>query len=228
MMKRIGISSAILLVIFVVSSAMAFDLLPGKNKADKANVDVNSLSTRSASLLSRVQAATASFGEGIVLVMQAVGKKEDAEKLQQSINNMKENKGDINATKDCTGKVNNAVAEMKDIDLASQMNKEQAQAHLGDSILKIGIGGILDGYAVKDASVLLQESQAALKQVSWTTVGKVKSVINVAQFVVQEIPPQANNLNQYSGKLVAYAKTVGIKVNPETIKKQAEAKMAEN
>jgi hypothetical protein len=139
---------------------------------------------------------------------------------------MNENKGDINATKACTGNINNAVAQIKDIDYNTQMNKEQAQAHLGDSILKIGVGLIFDGSAVTDASGLLKESQAALKQVSFTAVGKVKDVINVAQFVSQEIPPQVNSLQQYSGKLVAYGNTVGVKVDPEAIKKMAGA--AEN
>jgi len=217
---------AILLIIFVVSTAAAQGLFGGK-KDDKAKVDVEGLSKRSASLVVRVQTATASFADGIIIVLKAVGKKEKAEKLQKSLDNMKEKKGDVNATKACNGDLNNALAEMKDIDLASQMNKEEAQAHLGDSILKIGVGVILDGSAVKDASILLQESQAALKQVSWGAAGKVKEVINVAQFVTQEIPPQANSLQQYSDKLIKYAKTNSITVpSPENIKKTAT--MAEN
>jgi hypothetical protein len=226
MMKRIGIVSlAILLVIFMASAATAFGPFGGK-KDDGKKVDVDGLSKRSASLLNNVQSATISFAEGIVLVQIAVGQKAEAEKLQQSIANAKEKKGDKNATKALVGEVNNATASLNKVDLASQVNKEKAQESLGISILKIGIGVILDGFAAKTASDLLQESQAALKQASWGAVGKVKEVIDVAQFVVQEIPPQANNLRQYSGKLIDYGKTVGITIDPETIKKQAAAKMA--
>lgn len=218
---------AILLIIFVVSTVAAQGLFGGK-KDDKAKVDVEGLSKRSASLLNNVQSATISFAEGIVLVQIAVGQKAEAEKLQQSIANAKEKKGDKNATKALVGEVNNATASLNKVELASQMSKEKAQESLGSSILKIGIGVILDGFAAKNASDLLQESQAALKQVSWGAAGKVKEVIDVAQFVVQEIPPQANNLQQYSGKLIDYGKTNGISMpSQESIKKQADAKLAE-
>ena len=218
---------AILLIIFVVSTVAAQGLFGGK-KDDKAKVDVDGLSKRSASLLNNVQSATISFAEGIVLVQIAVGQKAEAEKLQQSITNAKAKKGDKNATKALVGEVNNATASLNKVELASQMSKEKAQESLGSSILKIGIGVILDGFAAKNASDLLQESQAALKQVSWGAAGKVKEVIDVAQFVVQEIPPQANNLQQYSGKLIDYGKTNGISMpSQESIKKQADAKLAE-
>ena len=228
MMKGIRIVGlAILLIIFVVSTVAAQGLFGGK-KDDKAKVDVEGLSKRSASLLNNVQSATISFAEGIVLVQIAVGQKAEAEKLQQSIANAKAKKGDKNATKALVGEVNNATASLNKVELASQMSKEKAQESLGSSILKIGIGVILDGFAAKNASDLLQESQAALKQVSWGAAGKVKEVIDVAQFVVQEIPPQANNLQQYSGKLIDYGKTNGISMpSQESIKKQADAKLAE-
>ncbi|MEI7637454.1 MAG: hypothetical protein WCJ37_09125 [Syntrophus sp. (in: bacteria)] len=228
MMKGIRIVGlAILLIIFVVSTVAAQGLFGGK-KDDKAKVDVDGLSKRSASLLNNVQSATISFAEGIVLVQIAVGQKAEAEKLQQSIANAKAKKGDKNATKALVGEVNNATASLNKVELASQMSKEKAQESLGSSILKIGIGVILDGFAAKNASDLLQESQAALKQVSWGAAGKVKEVIDVAQFVVQEIPPQANNLQQYSGKLIDYGKTNGISMpSQESIKKQADAKLAE-
>ncbi len=218
---------AILLIIFVVSTVAAQGFFGGK-KDDKAKVDVDGLSKRSASLLNNVQSATISFAEGIVLVQIAVGQKAEAEKLQQSIVNAKAKKGDKNATKALVGEVNNATASLNKVELASQMSKEKAQESLGSSILKIGIGVILDGFAAKNASDLLQESQAALKQVSWGAAGKVKEVIDVAQFVVQEIPPQANNLQQYSGKLIDYGKTNGISMpSQESMKKQADAKLAE-
>lgn len=223
-MKRIGIGSlTILLVIFMVSSAMAFDL-PGMKKDNKAKVDVDGLSKRSDSLMNKVRLATISFAEGIVLVQIAVGQKEEAEKLQQAINTAKEKKEDQNATKALVGEVNNATASLSKINLNSQLSKEKAQESLGTSILKIGIGVIIDGFAVKDASALLQESQAAVKQVSFTAVGKVKDVINVTQFVAQEIPTQASSLQQYSGKLIDYAKANGI---PTPSKEDIQKKVTE-
>ncbi|HOT98993.1 MAG TPA: hypothetical protein PKZ83_17870 [bacterium] len=228
MMRRTGIVGlAILLIISMISSVSAFGPFGGKND-DGKKPDVDGLTKRSATLLNNVQSATISFAEGIVLVQMACGQKSEAEKLQQSIANAKEKKGDKNATKALVGDVNNAAASLNKVELAAQMNKEKAKDSLGNSILKIGVGVILDGIAAKNATTLLQEAQAALKQVSWGAAGKVKEIIDVAQFVTQEIPPQANNLQQYSGKLVDYATTNGIPTpSTEAIKKQADAQLSE-
>jgi hypothetical protein len=227
-MRRTGIIGlAILLIIFMVSSASAFGPFGGKKDEGK-KPDVDGLSKRSATLLNNVQSATISFAEDLVLVQIAVGQKAEAEKLQQSIANAKEKKGDKNATKALVGEVNNATASLNKVELQSQMSKEKAKDSLGNSILKIGVGVILDGIAAKNAADLLQEAQAALKQVSWSALGKVKDIIDVAQFVTQEIPPQADNLQKYSGKLVDYAATNGIPTpSTESIKKQADAQLAE-
>ncbi len=227
-MKRSGIVGlAVLLVIFMFSSAWAFGPFGGK-KDDGKKPDVDGLSKRSAALLKNVQSATISFAEGLVLVQIAVGQKAEAEKLQQSIRNAKEKKGDKNAIKALVGDVNNATASLNNVDLASQMSKEMVKDTLGNSIMKIGVGVILDGIAAKNATDLLQEAQAALKQVSLGATGTVKEIIDVAQFVAQEIPPQANNLQQYSKKLVDYATTNGIPTpSAESIKKQADAQLAE-
>ncbi|HRT82857.1 MAG TPA: hypothetical protein P5127_06820, partial [Oscillospiraceae bacterium] len=161
---------------------------------------------------------------GLVLVQQAVGKKAEAEKLQQSIANAKEKKGDKNAIKALVGEVNNATASLNKVELASQLSKEDAQKYLGNSVLKLGVGVVLDGIAAKNATDLLKDAQAALKQVSWAAAGRVKEVIDVAQFVTQEIPPQANNIQGYMNKLVDYAKTNGIPTpSQESFKKQADA-----
>ena len=56
--------------------------------------------------------------------------------------------------------------------------------------MKIGIGVIYDGIAVKDATVLLKDAQAAVKQVSFSVVGQIKDIISISQFVVTENPTQ--------------------------------------
>jgi len=224
-MRRTGIIGlSILLIVLMVSSASALGPFGGAKKDDDKKPDVDALTKRSATALNNVRAATISFAEGLVLVQQAVGKKAEAEKLQQSIANAKEKKGDKNAIKALVGEVNNATASLNKVELASQLSKEDAQKYLGNSVLKLGVGVVLDGIAAKNATDLLKDAQAALKQVSWAAAGRVKEVIDVAQFVTQEIPPQANNIQGYMNKLVDYAKTNGIPTpSQESFKKQADA-----
>lgn len=210
MIRKTGIVMvASLIIIFTVSTVAALDLFGGKKDAG-AKVDVNALSSRSASVVSNVQKATISFAEALIYVEVAVGHKAEAEKLQQLINNAKEKKDDINAIKALNAEVNNAADDLDKVDYQSSMNKEEAQKNLGNSILKIGVGLIFDGIAAKDAPGLLSDAQAALKQVSFTVVGKVKEMITVGQFVTSEIPPQMTHLKKVSGKLVDYAKANGI------------------
>ena len=209
-MKRIGIGSlVILLVIFMVSAVTAQSLF-GMKKDAGAKVDVNALSSRSAVVMSNVRMATISFAEALFNVEIAVGHKEQAEKLQQAINNAKEKKDDINAVKALSVEVNNAANDLDKVNLQSSMNKEEAQKNLGTSILKIGVGLIFDGIAAKEAPGVLNDAQSALKQVSFTVLGKVKDMITVGQFVTTEIPSQMTHLQKVSGKLVDYAKTNGI------------------
>lgn len=223
MIRKSGVVMiASLLIVLTVSSVTAFDLLGGKKDAG-AKVDVDALSGRSASVMSNVSKGTLSFAEALLHVETAVGHKAEAEKLQQAINNAKEKKDDTNAIKALSAEVNNASDDLDKTNLQSSMNKEEAKKSLGNSILKIGVGLIFDGIAAKDAPGLLSDAQAALKQVSFTVVGKVKDMITVAQFVTSEIPSQMNHLRKVSGKLTDYAKTNGIPTpSKEDIQKSME------
>ena len=194
----------------MVSAVCAFDI-PGMAKTEsKAAVDVDGLSKRSVTLFRNLNSATLAFAEGVVKIQAAVGHKEQAAKLQQAIDNARAKKDDQNATKALVKEVNNSTADLEKVDLQSSLDKSKASELIGASLLNVGAGILLDTIAVNDATNLLKESQAALKQVSWGAAGKVKDVINVSQFVVQEVPPQAKNLGSYSSKLTSYAKANGI------------------
>lgn len=198
-----------LFVMLTISNVGAFDL-PGVKKDTGVKVDANALSQRSAAVMSNVRVATISFAEALLNIETAVGHKEQAEKLQQVLNNAKAKSNDENATKALIDVNNNALSDLDNVDLNKSMNKEMANKTLGDSVLKIGVGVIYDAIAVKDASVLLNEAQSAVKSVSFSAVGKVKDVISVSTFVGKEIPPQASQFQKISGKLVDYANTNGI------------------
>lgn len=193
----------------------------GGKKDEGAKVDVEGLSIRSAKLLNNVRSATIAFAEALVPIQEAVGKKEDAEKLRQAIKNAKDDKSQ-DSVKTLVGSTNDATNALNTMDLNSSLNKEKAKEFLTQSILNMGAGIILDGIAAKNASDLLKEAQDALKKASITQAGKVKEVINIAQFVVKEIPPQANSVKTFSDKLIKYATTNGIPTpSQEDLQKKA-------
>jgi len=227
MFRKVSFAMVVcLLLILPVSNVAAFDL-PGAKKDTGVKVDGDALSKRSASVVSKVRLATISFAEALINVEEAVGNKEEAEKLRGLLENVKTNKNDENGLKALVAEENKATTEMANIDFKSSMNEEKAKENLGSAILKIGIGVIVDGIAVKDATVLLKDAQAAVKQVSFSAVGQIKDVISTAQFVVTEIPTQVSSIQKVSGKLVDYAKVKRIPIKSVTQKMASDAMMKE-
>ncbi len=200
---------ACLFMILCVSNVMAFGL-PSLPKSSGVKVDADALSSRSTAVMKNVRIGTIAFAESLVNIEIALGHKEQAEKLQQAINNVNEKKDDPAVMKVLVEENNKAADELAKVDLKSNIDKEKAKSNLATSILKIGVGVIFDGIAVKDAAVLLKDSKDAVKSVSFTAVGKVKDVISTTTFVGTEIPPQISNLQKISGKLIDYAQTNGI------------------
>jgi len=181
---------------------------PGKKESTK--VDVDGLSARSTDVMRLVRKATISFAEAVVAVQEAAGKKESAEKLKQNIANVKKSKPDIDNMKVLGGEVNNATADLdknKDIE---KIEAGEARKFLGNSILNVGVGILLDGIASENASVLLNDSQAALKQAPLASTGKIEDVVSVAQFATREVPRQVTSMKTFSENLVKYAKSHGI------------------
>lgn len=192
-----------------------FDMLKkGDDSKGGAKVDVNGLSGRATTLIVKVAKATISFGEAVVEIQYAVGKAASAEKLKAAIDNAKAKKDDTDNIKALVGEVNNAVNEMNKVDLNSQIDLTKARVSMGKSILNFGVGVIMDMGAVSDAKTLMAEATNALKTVQAAptqygpaAVKNVQSVITSSQFVVENIPPQANSIQIFSGKLMDYAKT---------------------
>ena len=226
-MKKIGLCSlALMLVIFTGSSVMAAGLFGGGGGAD-----VDALSRRSASLMRNVNMATISIAEALISVELAAGHKEQAEKLQQALKNAQEKKDDPNAIKGLVAANNLAAEDLNKIDLQSSINKEAAKENLGNAVLKIGIGLILDGLAAKDAVSLVNDAKSALATLSPTSfsaVGKVKDIIGVAGFASDVLPGQIDNVGKVSKKLVDYASANGIPTpSAEDIKAKADSMMKE-
>lgn len=178
-------------------------------KKEGPKVDVEGLSSRAEVVKSLVQKATISFAEAVVDIHEASGKKEQAQKMKQNIANVKSKPGQENL-KVLMRSVNEGVADIEKTNSLAQINDADAKKFMGTSILKVGVGVILDGTATKNASVMVKDAQAALKQAPIPSAGKIKDVIDVGQFVTQEVPPQVTHMDAFSAKLIDYARTKGI------------------
>jgi hypothetical protein len=102
------------------------------------------------------------------------------------------------------------LSEIEKNETIAQINAEEAQKFMGQAVLGVGVGILLDGLAVQNAGPLLNEAQGALKQAPITSAGKINEVIDVGQFVTQEVPPQISTVKTFSGRLIDYAKVKGI------------------
>jgi hypothetical protein len=193
-------------------------------KKGAPKVDVDGLSSRAEAVKNLVQKATISFAEAVVDIQEASGKKEQAEKMKQNIANAKSKPGQENLKVLMRG-VNEGVADIEKSNSLAQVSDADAKKVMGTSILKVGVGVVLDGTATKNASVLVKDAQEALKQAPVTSVGKIKDVIDVGQFVMQEVPPQVTSMDAFSATLIAYAKTKGAPYpSPEEIAQKAKEK----
>ncbi len=190
-------------------------------KQEGPKVDLDGLSSRAEAVKKLVQKATISYAEAVVDVQEASGKKEQAEKLKRNIANVKA-KGTHDNLKVLMTDVNNSAAEIKKTNSLAQINEAEAKKFMGSAVLKVGVGSILDGIAAKNAGVLVKDGQAALKQTSIASAGKLKDVIDVGQFVSEEVPPQVTSMDAFGGELIEYAKAKGIPYpSPEEIAQKA-------
>jgi len=203
-----------------IGLAQLWDFL---KKKGAPKVDVDGLSSRAEAVKTLVSKATISFAEAVVDVQEASGKKEQAEKMKQNIASVKSKPGQ-ESLKVLMRSVNEGVADIEKTNSLAQISEADAKKFMGASILKVGVGVILDGTAAKNAGVLVKDAQEGLKQTSITSAGKIKDVIEVGQFATQEVPPQVTSMDAFGARLIDYAKAKGIPYpSPEEVSQKAKA-----
>ena len=208
-MKKIVVGITMVTLFCLPSMLLAAGIggLFGKKEAPKVNVD--GLTSRSTAVMSLVQKASVYFAESVVAIHEAVGNKEKAERLKQNMADFKSKPGQ-QTQKTLMTNVGTDLSEIEKNETIAQINAEEAQKFMGQAVLGVGVGILLDGLAVQNAGPLLNEAQGALKQAPITSAGKINEVIDVGQFVTQEVPPQISTVKTFSGRLIDYAKAKGI------------------
>ncbi len=197
--------------------------LPGIGGGDKKEsvekVDVNALTAREGTLKIWVSKATIALANGLIEVQKACGKSAEAEKLEAALAEAKKNPSDIEGTKKLCTEVDNAGAAMKQVDLNATMNKEEARARLGKSLLYLGAGSLLDLMAINDAKNLVTDITNGVKAVQaspmkygMSAVKDLNSGLSSAKFVVGTIPTQVSTIADLTTGLVKYAQTNKIEI----------------
>lgn len=170
-------------------------------KKDMAKVDVEGLSKRSFYVMTLMQEASISYSDAIISIEEANGKKEEAEKLKQLVAKLKA-KPSKEDNKVLIQEENKAVADIEKNNDIGKINAAEGKKFMGEAIVSVGIGILLDGTAATEGAVLLKEGKSALTRVPSTTVSRVKDAFDVATLATEEIPRQAKNMKSFSGKLV--------------------------
>lgn len=231
-MKRNFVLVLCCVVLLFLVGCSSIPQLPGAaSKSDGGKVDLEVLATREGRIIVAVKLATVSFLESYAHIYEAVGKKEEAEKLSAMAKELKASPNDKEKIKEGVGVVNNANKELKDIDLNKALNEELAKKYLGESILNLGAGIVLDGIAVPDAASLLKDAKDAMVKVKASpmtygpgALAKLGDIVAIATFISSDVATQLDSVAGVSKKIYEYATLKGIPVpTQEEINKKAKA-----
>jgi len=127
-------------------------------------------------------------------------------------------KDDPEKAKMLTKASNEASALLSQIDFSAQLDSAKAKEAVSLGILNFGGALLMDASALKDAGELSKEISAGGASAALS----LKSALQAANFIKDEVPGQVKMLGQASESLTAYAKTNRIELpSKEAIQKIA-------
>jgi len=208
----------LVLVIAICSSAFAWPKL-GKSDDDQeepsATVDISQLETSSVVLIYNASWATINIIDASVLIFDAIGNKEQAEKLRIGMEILKNNPEDEDSLKKYMGETNNAIEELNEVeDLESKLSSA-ATFDVATAFIALGCAIYLDKNALETAKLIMDDSKTALKETPKTKlkeIKRIKAISESAVFLSRNIPVQLKGIASVSTNLVNLAKTKGIEL----------------
>ena len=215
---------------YSVSLAGPFDF-NNNNKQTETNkeIDLNTLSANSTKLILNVGKATVAFADAAIIMLNATGNKEQAEKLKAVVDVVKKNPKDeegikkLISSKEMTG----ALEGLDKMDLGAKTKLNISEADLIFASCNFGGGVILDSKAVIDATELVKEATSMLDKVQKdpmkygvSAAGTVNSIISSGKFICDNIPNQIKAVQTFTTKLVAYCNAN--KISPPSAEKLKE------
>lgn len=221
--------------ISISSTALAgpFDFMGDKKEVKAAaGIDLDAMSASATRLILSAGQATFSFADAGVVMLNALGKKVEAEKLKGLLEEAKKKPNDEQSIKAFMGakETNDAFAELAKADINAKTKLNLSTEQLTDSFMKIGAGLMLDAEAVGSASGLVKEATSLVDAVKadpmrygLSGLNTVNSVVGSGKFIGETVPKQAQHLKNFSDKLVAYFNANKIPMpTAEKLKKMSE------
>jgi hypothetical protein len=199
-----------------VSFAGPFDFMGGKKeepkKVESKKIDLNALSASGVKLILSAGRATFEFADASVIMLEALGKKEESEKLKSLVEEAKKKPNDEQNVKAFMGstETNKAFEELGKASINSKTKFALSTEQLVNAFSKIGGGLILDAKAVADAKGIVNEATSLVDIVKSDPmkygISAAMTVISSGKFIADTVPQQTKHLKNFSDKLVAYFK----------------------
>lgn len=167
--------------------------------------------------------ATKLTAEGVKELYMAIGKKEEAVKMEQFLKKLAEakEKDDQDAFKEILPQLTNAVAELKSLELEKEAKGKDAQKHVGKAFLQTSVAVIMDKKAIDIAKLLVSKLPGEIKS-NPLKATKLLSVLNMAKFTVSTVPKQLSNLGSIVTNVAKYASTNGMATPSASEKEKTE------
>lgn len=221
---------------FSYSFAGPFDFAnPPAQKEEKKSgeVDLNSLNVSAQSLVIKVGTATGVFAKSAILVLSALGMKEESVKLQLAQEELAKKPDDPEKVKKLVEASSQAFEALNKVKFGANTKLQMSVEELGNAFISLMAGIVLDGGAVKDAGQLLQDASNSVSLVAanpfkygMSAVGTVNSIVDSSKFVVDNVPKQVKSVQEFTDKLISYFKTNKIEVpSPEKIQQMTKKLM---
>lgn len=237
-MKNKNLVTLVMASVFSISIsntvlAGPFDFIGDKTEVKAgAGVDLNAMSASGTKLILSAGKATFSFADAGVVMLNALGKKVEAEKLKGLLEEAKKKPNDEQSIKAFMGskETNEAFEELGKADINAKTKFNLSNEQLIDAFSKIGSGLILDAQAVGNATGLVNEATSLVDVVKsdpmrygLSGLTTVNSVVGSGKFIGETVPKQAQHLKNFSDKLVAYFNANKIPMpSAEKLKKMSE------
>lgn len=221
-----------------VALAGPFDFITEDKKTESKGsakaVDLDKMSASGNKLILNVAMATIHFADAGVKILEAVGKKEDAAKLEAMSTELKSKKSDPEGIKKImeSQESQKAMEALGKIGLSSKTKLNLSVKDLTDSLIKVGSGLVVDSVAINDASNLVQEAKGIVQNVQSDpmkyglgAVGTVNSIIGSGKFIADNVPKQVTHVKTFSDQLIAYFKANNIPLPSQATITKASASM---
>jgi hypothetical protein len=201
--------------------------LPG-SKTDKRSVNIEELEKENKFIRILVANASAAFLSGTGKIFSAHGKKEKAKIYQAAADDIRKNPEDPQKLKDAMNMVEKGNRDLKGVEEEKLKLSKQGKKELGEGVILVGAGGILDVKGGKEASDYVDKLEGAIDVVKGDpvkygagTANMLKNNLNLMTFLATNLPKHGAAIKDTFSGLLKYASLNGVTISQSDAEKKA-------